>query len=87
MKSILLVGLVAAAAYLFWFWVEPWIVNPFQFSRVEIWLKPLFALGLLAAIVGLSFLLIKNGLLKFAASALAGLPFLLVFDFNNLNPA
>lgn len=81
-KSILLLGLVAISAFLFWSWVEPWIANPFQLSQIGIWLKPLLALGLLAAFIGLSFLLIKNGWLKLAASVLAGLPFLYVFDFN-----
>lgn len=81
-KSILLLGLVATAAFLFWLWAEPWIANPFQLSQTGIWLKPLFTLGFLTAFVGFSFLLIKNGWLKFAASVLAGLPFILVFDFN-----
>lgn len=81
-KSILLLGPVSISAFLFWLWAEPWIANPFQLSQTEIWLKPLLALGFLAAFVGLSFLLIKNGWFKFAASVLAGLPFLFVFDFN-----
>lgn len=81
-KSMILLGLVAATSFLFWILIRPWIVSPFQLSRTEIWLGPLLALGLLAAVVGFSFLLIKSGWIKFVASALAGLPFLLVFDFN-----
>ncbi|MBI4160628.1 MAG: hypothetical protein HY506_01860 [Candidatus Yanofskybacteria bacterium] len=81
-KSALLLCLVAASSVSFWFSVEPWIKNPFQFSHINTWLKPLISLGLFSALIGLSFLIIRNGLIKFAVSIIAGLPFLFVFDFN-----
>lgn len=82
-KSAIFLFLVALSAFLFWYWVKPWIVNPFQVADTNLWLRPLISLCVLAGLIGLSFLLIKNRWFRLVVSALAGLPFLLVFDFNN----
>lgn len=82
-KKLMLIILVAATAWPFWLSIRNWLVNPFQFSNVGFWLKPLIYLGLLAAFIGLLFLLVKNRWLQLVASVFAGLPSLFIFDFNN----
>ncbi len=80
-KAILIVA-VGIIACLFWFWVKPWIESPARFLEVGIWLKPLIMFAILTSAIGLSFLLIKDYVLKILTSVLAGLPFFFIFGFN-----
>lgn len=81
-KKVILLGAVAVAAGLFWFWVKPWVASPTRFSDTGVWLKPLITIGLLSSVLGLNFLLLKNKWLKILASAVSGLPFFAVFGFS-----
>jgi hypothetical protein len=80
-KAILIIA-VGIVACLFWFWAKPWIDSPARFLEVGIWLKPLIMFAILTSAIGLSFLLIKDYVLKILTSVLAGLPFFFVFGFN-----
>ena len=80
-KSIVII-LVAVVASLFWIWLKPWIDSPTRFSDISIWLKPLLSMSLLASLVGLAFFLFKNIWLRILSSAIAGLPFLVVFGVS-----
>ena len=80
-KAILIIA-VGIFACLFWFWLKPWIDSPARFLQVGIWLKPLLMFAVLTSAIGLSFLLLKDYVLKILISVLAGLPFFFVFGFN-----
>lgn len=73
---------MVAVAWLFWFWVEPWVASPTRFADYGLWLKPLVVLGVLSSLIGFSLMFLKNLSLRILVSALAGLPFLFVFKSN-----
>jgi len=81
-KKATLIIAVGVFAYLFWFWVKPWVESPARFLQVGIWLKPLIMFTVLTSAIGLSFLLVKDYALKILTSVLVGLPFFFVFGFN-----
>ncbi len=81
-KKAILIAAVGVFACLFWFWAKPWIDSPARFLQVSIWLKPLLTFAILTSAIGLSFLLLKDYVLKILTSVLAGLPFFFVFGFN-----
>lgn len=81
MKKIVLIAVNAVLALFFWWKLGPWIDDPFRFSDSNIWLWPLVLFVLLAAVSGLSFLLLSKKF-KLLIILLDVLLFLAVFGTN-----
>ena len=81
-KNAILIIAVGVVAWLFWFWVEPWVASPTRFADYGLWLKPLITLGVLSSLIGFSLMFLKNLGLRVLVSVVAGLPFLFVFESN-----
>ncbi|MEX1063841.1 MAG: hypothetical protein WD898_00375 [Candidatus Paceibacterota bacterium] len=81
-KRLALIIIVGIASIIFWSWVGPWVASPTKFAQESVWLKPLLSLGVLTALLGLAFMLLKNILWRIVASVITGLPFFVIFGFN-----
>lgn len=85
-KKISILITVLIIAIVFWVAVKPWIEGQIKFAQIDAWLFPLIMLNLLAAALGVGFILITDILSRISMSILVGIAFLIVFDFNPLYP-
>lgn len=82
-KKIAILCSVALLAVLLWVSARPWIESPsFSLSEYGRWLAPLVLLLVLSASAVMAFLLLEPMSMKLSASALIGLPFLVIFGFS-----
>jgi len=82
----MLIAATFGAALLFWFITKPWVTDP-TWSSVDYhtWLWPLLALMVIGAIAGTALTLLDTYYLRFAASGVIGLAFLMAFGLTMLN--
>ncbi len=84
-KKLGILFLVFIAAIFFWSSSEQWIRNPvWSLVDVQPWVVPVLTLIVLAASLGIAFMLLDTIWLKIGASALSALPFLALFGFQPL---
>ena len=75
--------LVLATSGFFWFVSERWLRNPvWSLADIDPWLMPLAGLVVLAASLGIAFMLIPEYWVKIVASALSALPFIVIFGLE-----
>lgn len=79
-KRGVLLFLVLISALFFWASTDRWIQNPvWSLADVSPWLVPMISLVVLAAMLGIAFMLIPDYWLKVSASVLSAVPFIIIF--------